>query len=291
MLVTMKEILDRASKEDYAVGAPNVGNSCEVDAAIEAAEEMNSPLILDVHFDNIGPTKVPNARAFAEWMRRRANESPVPIAINEDHGRSYQTAMRNIQAGCTSVMADRSSLPFEENVAEVKKVVEAAHACGISVEAELGHVGKADTYAKLDNEEGSGGDSVYTKVEEAVSFVEQTGVDCLAISIGTAHGAWPKGVVPHLDFDRLKAIKEALGHDYPLVLHGSSGTPVEEQRKACAMGINKVNIATDLSMAAMANVLASEGKGNAFALAKAGFKNKLKEMIPVYGSDGKAWKE
>ncbi len=287
MLVTMKELLVRASAENYAIAAPNVGNACEVNAAVEAAEELDAPLILDVHFDNIGPTKVPYPREFADWMRMRCILSPVPIAINEDHGRSYITAIRNIQCGVTSVMADRSSLPLEENIAEVKKVCEAAHAAGISCEAELGHVGKTSNMS----DEGDQIDFVYTNVDEAKRFVEETDVDCLAVSIGTAHGAYPKGVVPQLDFDRLKAIKSILGQDYPLVLHGSSGTPIEQLYEACRMGINKVNIATDLSMAAMDNVMNSGGKGNAFALATEGFKNKLKEMIKVYGSNGKAWKE
>lgn len=294
MLVTMKQILDRACAEGYAVGAPNVGNQNQVEAAIDAAEEMKSPLILDVHLDNIGPSKIAYPREFAWWMRQRCILAKVPIAINEDHGRSFATAMRNIQAGVTSVMADRSALPFEENVAEVKKIVEAAHAVGISTEAELGHVGKAATF--------TGGalsaDSVYTKVEEAVSFVQQTGVDCLAISIGTAHGKYPDGFEPHLDLDRLAAIKKALdaamGRPFPLVLHGSSGTPIDQQRKACRMGINKVNVATDLLIAekdAVAAAFTKKEPFNFYDVAKAGFGGKLKSLIPVYGSDGKAWIE
>ena len=137
------------------------------------------------------------------------------------------------------------------------------------------------------------GDSFYTNVDEAVEFVKRTGVDCLAISIGTAHGKYPEGYVPKLDLDRLAAIKkaldEAMGYSYPLVLHGSSGTPNEQIKKACSMGINKVNINTDLTIAAMEKVLASGGKGNIWELATAGFKEKLMEMIPVYGSENKAW--
>lgn len=291
MLVTMKEILDRACAEGYAVAAPNVGNSLEVDAAIKAAEDLNAPLILDVHLDR-PEDRMPCAREFGLWMRLRCMLAKVPIAINEDHGASYFTAVKNIQNGVTSVMADRSSLPYAENVAEVKKVVELAHNAGVSVEAELGHVGDASTFANV-SDEGTGGDSVLTNVEEAVNFIKETGVDCLAISIGTAHGAWPKGVVPKLDFDRLAEIKAAVDKEFgqfPLVLHGSSETPDEQLYKACRMGINKVNIATDLNNAAMKAVLESNGDGNAFKLASQGFCDKLKKMIPIYGSDGKAWK-
>jgi fructose-bisphosphate aldolase class II len=283
----MKEMLDRASIENYAVAAPNVGNSCDVDAAIAAAEELKAPLILDVRFENLGPRKKACPRDLAQWMRTRCDHAKIPIAMNEDHGASFKAAVLNVQAGCTSIMADRSSLPFEENVAETLKVCELAHACGVSCEAELGHVGTASTASGDDL-----GDSVYTNADEAVDFVKRTGVDCLAISIGTAHGKYPEGFVPKLNLDLLVTIKKALcdamGYSYPVVLHGSSGTPNDQLKKACSMGINKVNINTDVASAALKNVLDS-GKGNVWDLAMAGFKNKLKEMIEIYGSAGKAW--
>lgn len=293
MLYTMKELLDRASAENYAIAAPNVGNSVDVDAAIAAAEALNAPLILDVRFENMEPANKRKAcpKDLGQWLRIRCEHAKVPIAINEDHGPCFKAAVHNIQAGVTSVMADRSSLPFEENVAETRKVCELAHEADISCEGELGHVGMANTLTG----DGSSlnGDSFYTNVDEAVEFVKRTGVDCLAISIGTAHGKYPEGYVPKLDLDRLAAIKkaldEAMGYSYPLVLHGSSGTPNEQIKKACSMGINKVNINTDLTIAAMEKVLASGGKGNIWELATAGFKEKLMEMIPVYGSENKAW--
>lgn len=294
MLVTMKEMLDRASAENYAVAAPNVGNSLDVDAAIAAAEQLNAPIILDVRFENLGPVDKRKAdpRQFGEWVRHRAEHAKVPVAINEDHGGSFKAAVRNlVWGGCTSIMADRSSLPFEENVAETKKCVELAHAVDCSVEAELGHVGQADTFKPGQAYEE--GDSFYTNPDEAVEFVKQTGVDCLAISIGTAHGKYPEGYVPKLNLDILTQIKaalnEAMGYSYPLVLHGSSGTPVDQLRAACSMGINKVNINTDLTLAAMDKVIKSGGRGNVWSLASQGFKEKLLEMIPVYGSEGKAW--
>lgn len=283
MLVTMKEILDRASAEDYAVAAPNVGNDLEVNAAIEAAEDLNAPLILDVKLHDTA--KLPSPEAFGVWLRTRCKESKVPIAINQDHGGSYESAVLNIKYGATSVMADRSTLPYEENVAEVKRIVEIAHAAGVSVEAELGHVGTASQY-DVDRDAG------LTKTEDAVRYIKETGIDCLAVAVGTAHGAYPKGVEPTLDFERLADIKAAVRAefgDFPLVLHGSSGTPNELLYKACRMGINKVNIATDLNAAAMQAVLSSDGGGSPFGIAMRAFRDKLKEMIPIYGSDGKAW--
>lgn len=285
MLYTMKELLDRASKEGYAIAAPNVTNDLQADGCLEAAEELNAPLIFDVFFSN--KKKMPYAREYALWLRQRCILSKVPVAINEDHGATFESAIKNIQMGCTSVMADRSSLSYAENVAEVSKVVEAAHAAGVSVEAELGHVGNASTVTSIP-EEGVGGDSVYTNVGEAVSFIKETGVDCLAISIGTAHGSYPKGVKPNLDFNRLAEIKKAVG-EFPLVLHGSSGTPNDQLYKACRMGINKVNINTDLEVAATEAVLAANGSGHIFEIVKEAYKAKLKEMILIYGSDGKAW--
>jgi len=285
MLVTMKEILDRAVKEGYAVAAPNVGNSVEVDGVIMAAEKMRAPLILDVHFENLR-SKMPAPRQFAQWMCQRAAVATVPVAINQDHG-NFVGACRNIQAGVSSVMCDSSMKPIEENIADVKKTVEVAHNCYgyVGVEAELGHVGKTATY---DEDIASG----LTNPEEAVYFIKESGCDFLAVSVGTAHGLYPKGKEPKLHFDLFQEIKDRVYKEigpFPLVLHGSSGTPNDQIYKICRMGINKVNIASDLGKAAMDAVLASEGKGSVFTLARDGIMNKLLEMIPMYGSDGKAW--
>jgi fructose-bisphosphate aldolase class II len=205
----------------------------------------------------------------------------VPVAINEDHGPSFAAAIQNIKNGVTSIMVDRSSLPFEENVRQVRELVRVAHSCGVSVEAELGHVGQADNYAADSSEE------FLTKPEDAVRYIKETGVDCLAVAIGTAHGKYPDGFVPTIHFDRLKEIKDAVG-DFPLVLHGSSGTRNEDLYKVCRMGINKININTDLQAAGAAAVKAG-GRGGVWRLAQQGWKNKLLEMIKIYGSDGKAW--
>ena len=280
MLVTMKEILDRASKGNYAVGAPNV--VCELDARayIEAAEELNSPLILDVDY-----VANPDMETFGKILRQLAMQSSVPIAINLDHGADFTQVYAAIQAGFTSVMLDRSAEPDEKNIADCKYVVDVCHQLGITVEAEFGHVGQADNY-EADR-------PALTDPKAAVEFVKATCVDCLAVAIGTAHGAYPRGKKPYLDFDRLVEIKNALGQDFPLVLHGSSGTDIEDVRKVCAMGINKVNIANDLCRAACDAVLNGDFEGNKvydiWEVAKQGTKKKMKQMIEVYGSVNKAW--
>lgn len=285
MLVTMKEILDRASKENYAVAAPNVVSEIDARAFIEVAEELKAPLIIDVASPNAGVISHSNLYMFGQVLKDLAINSNVPVAINLDHGSKFEDIIQAIQAGLTSVMIDRSSYSFEENVRDTKEIVKIAHAVGVSVEAELGHVGWADNYDVDRN-------AALTSVEDAVKFIEETGVDCLAVAIGTAHGIYPKGYVPYLDFERLSEIKKAT-NNFPLVMHGSSGTSNEDLKKACSMGINKVNIASDLFRAAADSILNTDlnGSGSYYVYSAAikGAKEKLKEMIKVYGSDGKAW--
>jgi fructose-bisphosphate aldolase class II len=280
MLVTMKEILDRASTENYGVAAPNVDNELNARAAIEAAEEKNAPLILDVAY-----MAAPDIEFLGRELRALAQQSCVPIAINLDHGASLEQVMKCIHAGFTSVMIDRSAYPYEENIRDVSEVVKVAHACGVSVESELGHVGQATQYDVDRN-------AALTSPEQAVQYIADTGVDCLAVAIGTAHGAYPKNFVPYLDFDRLVEIKKATNH-FPLVLHGSSGTKLEDLRKACTLGINKINVNNDLCQATVQALKEADFEGNkaygVFMVARAAFKAKLEELIDVYGSTGKAW--
>ena len=187
-----------------------------------------------------------------------------------------------MQAGFTNVMIDASSLPYEENVARTKTIVALAHGMGISVEAELGHVGQAA--------DGDGRtDDMYTNVEQAVEFVKETGVDALAVAIGTAHGKYPEGFVPKLDFERLAELKAAL--KMPLVLHGGSGSGEENLKKAVAGGINKINVATDAFAAAKAAVLAKleeDPKADYLTMemaAEAGVKQFVKDYIHTIGSN------
>ena len=243
-------------------------------------EEMNAPLILDV-----GYASVTDLFFTGQMLRQLAMQSSIPIAINLDHGGAAAEIIQAIHAGFTSVMIDRSYLSFEENVAQVKELADIAHAAGLSVEAELGHVGQAAQY-DVDR------DAALTSAEDALKFIELTGVDCLAVAIGTAHGAYPEGFKPYLDFDRLVEIKKAT-NQFPLVLHGSSGTSNEQIEKACKLGINKVNIANDLCKAASIAVQSADLQGqNAYGVydvLKEGAKAKLREMIQVYGSKDKAW--
>ena len=280
MLVTMKEILERASAENYGVAAPNV--TCELDARafIEAAEEMRAPVIID-----IAEPACKDMFFLGHAVRALAQQANVPVAINLDHGADLEPVVQAIQAGFTSVMFDRSSSPFEENAEQVKEVVKIAHAAGVSVEAELGHVGQADQYA-------ADRDAALTSVEDAVKFIEYTGVDCLAVAIGTAHGIYPEGFVPYLDFERLEEIKKATGN-FPLVLHGSSGTDDESMARACRMGINKININGELCQAAAQAVQAADFSGNnvynVYNIARDAAKEKLIEKMKLYGCEGKAW--
>ncbi|MFR5868947.1 MAG: class II fructose-bisphosphate aldolase [Acutalibacteraceae bacterium] len=277
MLVTMKEILDRASAENYGVAAPNVNTELDARCALEAAEELNAPIILDVGF-----SANPDIVFYGSFLTRLAESSTVPVAINLDHGGSYEEVMMALRAGFTSVMVDRSVLPYEENVKEVSEIVKIAHAMGVSVEAELGHVGQGDNYA-VD------GKTALTDPQEAKKYIEETGVDMLAVAVGTAHGAYVG--TPKLHFDRLEEIKKVTGH--PLVLHGGSGSGDENLRKACQLGINKVNVCNDLMRAACDSVTAADLSGNGayglWGLIQEGWKARLKELIEVFGGVGKAW--
>lgn len=279
MLVTMKELLHRASLENYAIAAPNVTQEFDARAYIEVAEDMNAPLILDVAY-----VHNPDMVFFCRYLSELCEMSRIPIAINQDHGAAFAHSIRALVGGCTSIMIDRSVLPYEENVAEVKELTKIAHAAGASVEAELGHVGQAAQY-EIDR------NAALTDPEQARKYIEETGIDALAVAIGTAHGAY-KGV-PYLDYDRLVAIKKAVGQAFPLVLHGGSGTGYEAIGKACKLGINKVNIANDLFKAATDAIVDAKLSGNGYYevwnVAKKGMQEKLGAYIAALGSEGKAW--
>lgn len=280
MLVTMKELLDRANEENYAVAAPVVQTEMNARAAIKCAEELNAPVILLVPliFDY-------DVDLFGRYLKQLAEAAAVPVAINHDHGSDYESAVECIRAGFSSIMVDRSMYTYEENVRQVRELVKVAHAVNVSVEAELGHVGMANNYEE-------DGCNALTEPEEAVKFIEETGIDCLAVAIGTAHGAYNKGQEPHLDFERLAAIKEATNY-FPLVLHGGSGTGDECLRKACQMGINKVNIGCELFTAAIEELNNADTTGNgAYGLTnllEAGYSERLKHFMEIMGSVDKAW--
>ena len=235
-LVTSKELMLNAQKNHYAIGAFNVENMEMVQAVVAAAEELSSPVILQT---TPGTLKYASPEMFYANVAAAAQAAKVPIVMHLDHGNSYELAMRAFHAGYTSIMIDGSQKPFEENISLTKSVVDACHAGGIPVEAELGKVGGKED--DLDGGEGNG----YTVPEEAAEFVEKTGVDFLAVAIGTAHGVY-KGV-PKLDLERISRIRELVS--VPLVLHGTSGVPDETVRECIARGMCKVNYATDLRIA------------------------------------------
>lgn len=205
---------------------------------VSVSEQERAPLIVAIHPDEVGHIGVDVITA----MRERAHRSSVPIAIHWDHGATYQQMLTAIRAGFTSVMIDRSMDTFEENVRVTRAVVETAHAVGLSVEAELGTIGAADSYGET-----GAPTIIYTTPEEAVQFVEQTGVDSLAVAIGTSHGLFPPEVTPELKLTLLEEIKAAV--NIPLVLHGGSGNPDGEIGQAAQLGINKINISSDIKVA------------------------------------------
>lgn len=237
MLMNGKDLLAVANEHNFAIPAFNVSDYAMMNGLFEISERKNSPMIVAIHPDEVSHLGVEVVLA----IRERAHKSSVPVAIHWDHGGSYEEMLTAIQAGFTSVMIDKSMLPFEENVAITKRVVETAHDVGLSVEGELGTIGK------LDEEAEEGGEIIYTVPSEAVEFVERTGVDSLAIAIGTSHGLYPKNIAPKLRIDLLKEIKALL--PIPIVLHGGSNNPDAEIAEAVKYGVNKINISSDIKAA------------------------------------------
>lgn len=279
MLVTMAEVLKKAREGNYGVTAPNVQSEDTARAVIRVAEQCHAPMIVDVnafiHED---------LPWFVGFIRDLAERASVPVAINLDHGKSYDDIMLGIRSGFTSIMVDRSSLSYEDNVRETKEVVKMCKSLGISVEAELGHVGMGANYA-VD------GVSNLTVPEEAARFIQETGVDCLAVAIGTAHGRY-KGT-PHIDFERLAKIVEACG-DTPLVLHGGSGTGDENLQKAVHSGIQKVNLATELVVAGKEELVKffenpNFDKWQLMPTFIKGYSDRLTHYVKLFGQEGKAW--
>lgn len=237
MLYTGKSILDVANAHSFAIPAFNISDWAMFNGVMDISEEKSAPVIIAIHPDEVSHVTTDLIPA----MHARAHRSSVPVAIHWDHGGTYEQMIQAIQAGFTSVMIDASLKPFDENVALTRKVVEAAHAVGIQVEGELGTIGANDSYG-----ESGAAEIIYTDVADAVRFVEETGVDSLAIAIGTSHGLYPADKNPELRHDLLQEIKAAVG--IPLVLHGGSANPDSELRKAVELGINKINISSDIKV-------------------------------------------
>lgn len=238
MLMSGHDLLAVANANNFAVPAFNVSDYSMQNGLFEICEQKQAPWILAIHPNEVAHLGPEALVAF----RERARRSSTPVAIHWDHGASYEQALSAIQLGFTSVMIDGSMLDFDENLALTRKVVDSAHAVGLSVEGELGTIGATDG-------DGEGGTDtiLYTDPGEAARFVQQTGVDSLAIAIGTRHGIYPESLAPELKLDLLQEIKRAVG--IPLVLHGGSNNPDDEIARAVKLGVNKINISSDIKVA------------------------------------------
>lgn len=277
-LVNMHDMLIKAQKENYAVGGFDVFNTEMLMGIIAAAEEKKSPVIL--MFAQVFEETI-DLESFAPVMVRMAQKASVPVAVHLDHAFTFDYLKSAVDCGFTSVMIDASEKPFEENVAATKKVMELCRAANVTVEAELGHVsgGEAeeieDTY-------------IYTDVSEAEKFVKETGVDALAVAIGTVHGVYK--AKPVLSLSRLKEIKACT--QIPIVLHGGSGLSDDDFKATIVNGVNKINIFTDLMQAAMGRIRHDADKNlsylNQCANIVDAVKNETIKKIRLIGSDGKA---
>jgi len=243
MLITMKEMLKVAQEHRFAVPAFNAGSGQLLTAMMESAEEKKAPVIMAIHPDELTFLR----DSFVASVIYEANHSKVPMVLHLDHGASYAQCIHAIQLGFTSVMIDGSQLAFAENVALTQKVVEAAHAVGVSVEGELGTIGQTGNSIENGTTE-----IIYTNPEDAKTFVEETGVDSLAVAVGTAHGIYPKGFVPKLKLGLIPEIRK--GVTVPLVLHGGSSNPDKEIAESVKLGITKINISSDIKFSFMTGV-------------------------------------
>jgi len=279
-LVHMKQLLRQAQAENRGCGAFSVGNMEMVKGAIQAAEELNTPIILQIAEVRLKHSPL---HLMGPMMLQAAREAKVDVAVHLDHGLTLDTVHRALELGFTSVMLDASTLPFEENVAAVQEVVTLAKQYGATVEAELGLVGGS--------EDGSSNHGVRcTDPGDAAEFVRQTGIDALAVAIGNAHGNYP--VAPHLAFDVLEQIQQRV--EIPLVLHGGSGITDRDFQRAISLGIRKVNIATASFNSLVASVeryMAGAEKHNYFDLSTAmvqGTYENVKRHIQVFNQPYRA---
>ncbi|AFV75341.1 fructose-1,6-bisphosphate aldolase, class II [Thermus oshimai JL-2] len=305
MLVTGLEILKKARAEGYGVGAFNVNNMEFLQAVLEAAEEARSPVMVAL---SEGAMKY-GGRALTLLAVELAKEARVPVAVHLDHGSSYESVLKALRAGFTSVMIDKSHEDFATNVRETRRVVEAAHAVGVTVEAELGRLAGIEEHVAVDEK-----DALLTNPEEAKRFMEETGADYLAVAIGTSHGAYKGKGRPFIDHPRLERIAALV--PAPLVLHGASAVPPElverfraaggeigeatgihpeDIKKAIALGIAKINTDTDLRLAFTALIRETLNKApkefdprKYLGPAREAVKEVVKSRMELFGSVGKA---
>jgi fructose-bisphosphate aldolase class II len=281
--VTLREVLEDAQKNKYAVGAFNTNNMEIVQAIIEAAVEEKAPVILQA---SQGALRYAGIDYIMGMVRAAEKNANIPIVMHLDHGTDFNQVMMCLRKGFTSVMIDGSKYPFEQNIEITKKVVEAAHPMGVTVEAELGKIGGTEDDVKVHESE-----AAFTIPKEAKEFCERTNVDALAVAIGTAHGIY-KGE-PKLRYERLQEIRDLV--DTPLVLHGASGVPEEAVRKAIGIGISKVNIDTNIRQAftkALHQFVSDHPEvydpRKILAPAKESMKEIIRQKIRLFGSNNKA---
>lgn len=276
MLVTLNEVLKDAKKNKYAVGLFNTVNLEMAVGVIAAAEELRSPVI-------IGSAECllcySGLEDLANMLLPMAKKATVPVVLHFDHGLTEENVKKAIALGFSSVMYDCSTLSFEENAAAVRSICDYAHSKGVTVEAEIGHVGTGDISAPAD---------AYTKPEEAVEFARLTDCDALAIAVGTSHGAYK--FKPQLDFERIEKIASLIPQ--PLVLHGGSGLTDDDFRRAVAAGISKINIFTDINVACVKAAHDGYGEGVGMTdvmgrMSEAVKEATMKKMI-LFGSNGRA---
>lgn len=284
MYVNLKTILDDAAKNNYAVIATSPINLETARGIIFAANEKKAPIIFLLGQNMM--RQHAKAELIIPMIKEIAEYTPVPIATCLDHGNQEERLMYAFRNGFSSIMYDGSLLTYEENVANTKKVADLCHQFDMAIEGELGHVGMAANGDEKD-------ESIYTKPEDAADFAKRTGVDCLAVAVGTAHGEYPDGFKPHINFDRIRAIKKAC-NNMPIALHGGSGSGDENIIKAVEAGINKVNVVTDVFNACRNRVqkkLQENPKISYIELmmeAELAAKELIEHWIDLTGSAGKA---
>lgn len=283
MLINGKDLLAVANANYFAVPAFNVSDYAMMNGIFEVSEEQSSPVIIAIHPDELSHI----GRDMLASVIARAHRASVPVTIHLDHGANHHQVLAAIQAGFTSVMIDGSMLAFDENVALTEHVVELAHAVGLSVEGELGTIGKLDEYGETGASE-----IIYTDPQQAIEFIEQTGVDSLAVAIGTSHGIYPSSMKPELKLDLLRQIKNKVG--LPLVLHGGSNNPDHEIAEAVKRGVNKINISSDIKVAyhnKMREILVDAGMREPNAIQPpsiAAMKVTAAQKIDLFNATGKA---
>lgn len=282
-LVAGKDLLDKAERGNFAIGAFNCNNMEIIQAIIAAAEAENSPVIIQA---SQGAIKYAGLDYIVGLVSTAARNTRIPVCLHLDHGTDFRQVVQCIAKGFSSVMFDGSKLPLEENIAITRKIVEIASAVGVSTEAEIGKIAGTEDEVNVHEKE-----AMLTDPADVKYFVEKTGVDSLAVAIGTAHGQYKSE--PKLDFDRLAKIRSLV--DIPIVMHGSSGVPEADVKKAISLGIRKVNIDTNIREAFVKGVKEVLTKNpqeidprKILGPAKEAMTEIVREKIRIFGSNGKA---